>query len=259
MADLRDKVALITGAASGIGKEAALLFARKGAKIVIADKDNTGGEEVAKLIRDAGGEAVFCRTDVSRSNDVQCMIQTAITTYGNLHILCNNAAILPKPNALADQPEETWDPVVDVNLRGVFLAMKYAIPGMIERGGGVILNTASAQAVVGVPNVSPYAATKGGIISITRTAAVEYAKYNIRINCVAPGMVNTPMLRGVTAEMPPDSIEAKAMTDMAQQLIPLGRIAEPQEIAKAMLFLISDDASYVTGHILIVDGGYSVQ
>ena len=259
MATLRDKVALITGAASGIGREAALLFARKGAKIVIADIDTTGGEQVSKLICDVGGEAVFCRTDVSRSRDIQFMIATTIETYGSLHILCNNAAILPKPNVLADQPEETWAPVIDVNLRGVFLAMKYAIPGMIEQGGGIILNTASAQAVVGVPNVSPYAATKGGIISITRTAAVEYAKHNIRINCVAPGMVNTPMLRGVTDEMPPDSVEAKAMSELAQQLIPLGRIGNPEEIAKAMLFLVSDDASYITGHVLIVDGGYSAQ
>jgi NAD(P)-dependent dehydrogenase (short-subunit alcohol dehydrogenase family) len=259
MGKLDGKVTLITGSASGIGKEAAILFAREGASVVIADKNTEGGEEAARHICGAGGEAISCRSDISLSRDVQAMIQTAIASYGRLDILCNNAAIVPKPNVLADQPEESWGPVVDVNLRGVFLAMKYAIPLMIEQGGGVILNTASAQAVVGVPNVSPYAATKGGIISLTRTAAVEYAKHNIRINCVAPGMVNTPMLRGASAEMPPDSVEAKAMTEMPQQLIPLGRIAEPDEIARAMLFLVSDDSSYVTGHILVVDGGFSAQ
>ncbi len=256
---LDKRVAIITGGASGIGKEAAILFAREGASVVIADKNGDAGEELVQHIRDAGGNATFTRTDVAQSKDVQAMIQTAVTLCGRLDILCNNAAVLPKPNVLADQPEETWGPVVDINLRGVFLGMKYAIPHMIKQGCGVILNTASAQAVVGVPNVSPYAATKGGIISITRTAAVEYAKHNIRINCVAPGMVNTPMLRGVTAELPLDSIEGKAMTEMVQQVIPLGRIAEPSEIAKAMLFLVSDDSSYVTGHVLVVDGGFSAQ
>jgi NAD(P)-dependent dehydrogenase (short-subunit alcohol dehydrogenase family) len=137
--------------------------------------------------------------------------------------------------------------------------MKHAIPQMVKQGGGVILNTSSAQAIVGVPNLSPYAATKGGIISLTKTAAIEYASKNIRVNCIAPGMVKTPMLMGMADDLPPDSVEAKAMTEMAQQLIPLGRIAEPEEIANVMLFLASGESSYVTGAVFVADGGYSAQ
>ena len=162
---------------------------------------------------------------------------------------------MPKNCLLAEQTEDDWDQVIDINLKGVFLGMKYAIPQMIKQGGGVIINTSSGQALVGVPNVSPYAASKGGIVSITRTAAVEYASYNIRVNCIASGMVRTPMMGHAAAVL--GSVEAKAMTESAQQVIPLGRIGEPEEIAYAMLFLASDESSYVTGSVMVVDGGYS--
>lgn len=259
MGRLEGKVALITGSGSGMGRAAAILFAKEGARVVNAARRTELLEETVRMIREADGEAIFVKADVSKTADVQNMIRTAVDTYGRLDILCNHAGILHKPGPLAEQPEETWDTIIDINLKGVFLGMKYAIPQMIKQGGGVIINTTSAQGLVGVPNLSPYAATKGGIIALTRTAAIEYAAYNIRVNCIALGMVRTPNMLGLVADLPPDSVEVKAMTEMAKQLIPLGRMAEAEEIAPAMLFLASDDSSYMTGSVMVVDGGYSAQ
>jgi len=259
MGRLAGKVALITGSGSGMGKAAAILFAREGAKVVNVGRRAELLEETVKAIKEAGGETIAVSADVSKGEDVRKMIKAAVDTYGRLDILCNHAAILHKPAPLTEQPEETWDLVIDINLKGVFLGMKYAIPHMIKQGSGVIVNTTSAQGLVGVPNLSPYAATKGGIIALTRTAAIEYASYNIRINCIAIGMVKTPMMLGLVAELPPDSVEVKAMNEMAKQLIPLGRMAEADEIAPAMLFLASDDSLYMTGSVMVVDGGYSAQ
>jgi NAD(P)-dependent dehydrogenase (short-subunit alcohol dehydrogenase family) len=259
MGRLAGKVALITGSGSGMGKAAAILFAREGAKVVNVGRRAGLLEKTVKAIKEAGGETIAVSADVSKGEDVRKMIKSAVDTYGRLDILCNHAAILHKPAPLTEQPEETWDLVIDINLKGVFLGMKYAIPHMIKQGSGVIVNTTSAQGLVGVPNLSPYAATKGGIIALTRTAAIEYASYNIRINCIALGMVKTPMMLGLVADLPPDSVEVKAMNETAKQLIPLGRMAEADEIAPAMLFLASDDSCYMTGSVMVVDGGYSAQ
>jgi len=259
MGKLAGKVALITGSGSGMGKAAAILFAREGAKVVNVGRRTALLEETVRIIKKAGGESIAVSADVSQWEDVQNMIKAAVDTCGRLDILCNHAGMLHKPAPLADIPVETWDPIIDINLKGVFLGMKYAIPQMIKQGGGVIVNTTSAQGLVGVPNLSPYAATKGGIIALTRTAAIEYASYNIRVNCIALGMVKTPNMLGLVADLPPDSVEVKAMNEMAKQLIPLGRMAEAEEIAPAMLFLASDDSCYMTGSVMVVDGGYSAQ
>ena len=176
MGKLEGKVALITGSGSGMGKAMAILFAREGAKVVNVGRRTALLEETVRIIKKAGGESIAVSADVSQWKDVQNMIKAAVDTCGRLDILCNHAGMLHKPAPLADIPVETWDPIIDINLKGVFLGMKYAIPQMIKQGGGVILNTTSAQGLVGVPNLSPYAATKGGIIALTRTAAIEYAR-----------------------------------------------------------------------------------
>lgn len=260
MGKLAGKVALITGSGSGMGKAAAILFAREGAKVVNVGRRVGLLEETVRIIKEAGGETIAVSADVSKGEDVRKMIKAAVDAYGRLDILCNHAGILHKPAPLAEVPEETWDPVIDVNLKGVFLGMKYAIPFMIKQGGGVIVNTTSAQGLVGVPNLSPYAATKGGIIALTRTAAIEYASCNIRVNCIALGMVKTPNMDGLISELPSDSVEVKALKEgKAYHIIPLGRMAEAEEIAPAMLFLASDDSCYMTGSVMVVDGGYTAQ
>lgn len=259
MGRLDGKVALITGSGSGMGRAAAILFAKEGAKVVTVGRRTEPLEETVRMIKEVGGEAICIKADVSISADVQNIIKAAVDTYGKLDVLCNHAGILHRPAPLAEQTEETWDPVVDVNLKGVFLGMKYAIPQMLSQGGGVIVNTTSAQGLVGVPNLSPYAATKGGIIALTKTAAVEYAAKNIRINCIALGMVKTPNMDWLVSQLPAESVEAKALTEMAHVLIPLGRMAEPEEIAPTILFLVSDESSYMTGSVMVADGGYSAQ
>ncbi len=259
MGRLKDKVAIITGSSYGLGKAAAVLFAREGAKVVVVGRTEAKGMEVVAQIGKLGGAATFVKADVSSSEDVQQLVKEAITVFGRIDILVNNAGVQPKTGPLAEQSEDDWDRVVDTNLKGYFLMMKYTIPQMVKQSGGVIVNVSSAQGLVGVPNISPYAATKGGIITITKTAAIEYASHNIRINCVAPGMIRTPMLENMIANLPPESVEAKAMTELAKQLIPLGRIAEPEEITPVILFLASDDSVYMTGAVVVVDGGYAAQ
>jgi len=259
MGRLNGKVALVTGSGSGMGRAAAFLFAKEGAKVVTAGRRIELLEETVRMIKESGGEAIYVKADVSKSEDVQNMLKAAVDTYGKLNVLCNHAGILHKPAPLAEQTEETWNPVVDVNLKGVFLGMKYVIPQMLKQGGGVIINTTSAQGIVGVPNLSPYAASKGGIIALTRAAAIEYASKNIRINCIALGMVKTPNMDWLISQLPPDSVEVKALTEMAHVLIPLGRMAVPEEIAPSILFLASDESSYMTGSVMVVDGGYSAQ
>lgn len=259
MERLKDKTALITGSSYGLGKAAAILFAKEGARVVIVGRSEDKGRAVVNEIMEGGGNAVYRKADVSVSAEVRNLVASAIAACGRIDILVNNAGIQPKSGPLAEQSEDDWDRVVDTNLKGYFLMMKYTIPQMIKQGGGVIVNVSSAQGLVGVPNISPYAATKGGIITITKTAAIEYARHNIRINCVAPGMIRTPMLENMVANLPPDSVEAMAMSDLAKQLVPLGRIAEPEEIAPAILFLASDDSVYMTGAVVVVDGGYAAQ
>ncbi|MDM8000170.1 MAG: glucose 1-dehydrogenase [Dehalococcoidia bacterium] len=241
------KVALITGAASGIGRASALLFAKEGASVSVVDRALPGAQETVAVITKARGEAIAIEADVSSAADVERMIKRTVDTYGRLDILFNNAGISARTLAFtADLSEEDWDAVLDTNLKSVFLASRLAIPIMIRQGGGVIVNTSSAQGIGGGPLVSPYCASKAGIILLTKTMAAEYAKQNIRVNCICPGMTDTPMMSAYFSSLQMD-------------FIPQGRPGDPEEIARAALFLASDDASYVTGAFLPVDGGWSAQ
>ena len=249
MGRLDDKVALITGAASGIGQVAAEVFAAEGARVVIADvTDDDAGVAVA-AIRSAGGEAVFVHADVSDSAQAEAMVRAAVETYGELHILYNNAGILPLDDAgTLATPEATWERVMAVNLKGVWLGCKHGIPALLDSGGGVIVNVASLVALMGsaVPQIA-YTASKGGVLAMTRELAVEYARQGIRANTLCPGPIETPLM-------------AQLMSDpawAARRLvhIPMGRPGQAQEIARAALFLASDDSSFMTGASLVVDGG----
>ena len=247
MGRLDGKVALITGAASGIGRASAVLFAKEGATVAVVDRALPEAQETVAVIKKAKGEAIAIEADVSRAADVEMMIKKTVDTYGRLDILFNNAGISFRTLAFtADLSEEDWDAVLDTNLKSVFLASRLAIPIMIKQGGGVIVNTSSANGLGGGPLVSPYCASKAGMILLSKTMAAEYAKQKIRVNCICPGMSNTPMM-------------APNLPALQMDFIPQGRAGEPEEIAQAALFLASDDASYVTGTFLPVDGGWSAQ
>ena len=245
MGRLDRKVAIITGAGTGMGKAAASLFAKEGAKVVVADYVAESGEETAKEIRDAGGEAIFVKTDVSKPEEVKNLIKAAVDTYGKLNVLYNNAGIAGEPNPTAECTDENWQKVTTTNLYGVFLGMKYAIPEMLKTGGGAIINTASMAADRGLPNLPAYCASKGGVVALSRTTAVEYADKNIRVNCINPATVATPLVVAMGKEVMAQHISA----------IPQGRAAEPVEIAYAALFLASDECPFLTGHALVIDGG----
>jgi len=242
MGKLNGKVALITGAGSGIGRATALLFAQEGAKVSVADCVPEGGKQTVKMIKEAGGEVMFIQADVSKVADVQRMVKITADTYGRIDILFNNAGILGIGAPTADLPEEAWDSVLNVDLKGVFLGMKYAIPVMLNQGGGVIINTSSSQGIAVTPNMAAYNVAKAGVIQLTKTTALEYATKNIRVNCICPGAIQTPMSEAVIPAL---------RTDFLLQ----GRMGQPEEIARAALYLASDDSSYVTGHVLVVDGG----
>jgi len=252
MGRLDGKVALITGGGSGIGRATALLFAKEGAKVVVADYIAEGGEETVKMIKEAGGEASFVKADVSKAADVQRMIKVALDNYRQLDILYNNAGILGPMVPVHELAEADWDRVININLKGVYLGMHYGIPEMLKQGGGVIINTASVAGLVGFPGLPAYSATKGGIIQLTKVAALDYATHNIRVNCICPGVIWTPMVAGITG----DSEEAKAQFT---RLEPVGRMGKPEEIAQAALFLACDESSFITGIALPVDGGFVAQ
>ncbi len=245
---LADKVALVTGGSSGIGRATALAFAREGAKVVVADIAVEDGEETVRLIKERGGEAIFVPTDVSKASDVEALISRAVEAYSRLDCAFNNAGIAGSVGApTADYPEEEWHSVLSVNLTGVWLCTRYEIRQMLKQGGGVIVNNASVAGLKGFPLRSPYAASKHGVIGITQTAALEYAQAGIRINAVCPGWIRTPMTE-----------EALSDPQMREQIIaaePIGRVGTPEEVAEAVVWLCSDRASFVTGHAMIVDGG----
>ncbi len=246
------KVALITGGSTGIGRACAQIFVREGAQVAVADVNVEDAEETVRLIQDAGGEAVFIRTDVSKAADVEAMVKTVIKTYGRLDCAFNNAGIEGEVRSTQEYAGATWDRVIAINLKGVWLSMKAEIQHMLSRGGGAIVNTASAAGLVAVPDMSAYVAAKHGVVGLTKTAALEYAKAGIRVNAVCPGGVDTPMLRRVFTNNPP-AAEAVAAAE------PVGRLAQPAEIGEAVVWLCSEAASFVTGHPMVVDGGFVAQ
>ena len=243
-----EKVAIITGAASGIGRTTAILFAKEGGKVIVADQNEVGGNETVDMIRSDGGQAIFERVNVTSATDIQDMVKTTINTYGKLNILVNNAGIairLP----VVDLPEEDWDRNIDVNLKSIYLSSKYAIPRMIENEGGSIVNIASIYGIVGGRIRAAYTASKGGVVNLTRSMALDYALHKVRVNCVCPGFVNTPLLKNILKT--PEEYQALA------DLHPMGRLGDMLEIAQGILYLASDASSFVTGISLPIDGGYT--
>jgi len=244
MGKLDGKVALITGAGSGIGRAGALLFAEEGAKVAVADYVPAGGQETVRMVKKAGGEAIFIEVDVSKTADVENMVRTTVDTYGRIDILYNNAGIMGTEAPTAEATEEDWDRVIDTNLKSVFLASKYTIPVMLNGGGGVIVNTASITGFIGSPRLAAYGASKGGVIQLTKTMALEYADRNIRVNCICPGMIETPMT------------ETEGLTGRTK-FIPQKRAGRTEDVARAALYLASEDSAYVTASSLVVDGGWT--
>jgi NAD(P)-dependent dehydrogenase (short-subunit alcohol dehydrogenase family) len=245
-----DKVALVTGAASGIGRATALALAAGGARVVVVDSSAAGTDTVDQ-IRASGGEAVFARTDVSDARAVSTMVEQAVSTFGRLDIAVNNAAIDPEVEPEASWDEATLDRVLAVNVKGVYLCLKYEIAKMLETGGGAIVNLASAAGLIGVANKPAYSASKHAVIGLTRASALQYASRGISINAVCPGAVDTPMLDG--------NLGDASLKQRVADNHPIGRVATPRDIAAAIVWLCSADANYVTGHALAVDGGLVIQ
>jgi NAD(P)-dependent dehydrogenase (short-subunit alcohol dehydrogenase family) len=243
------QVALVTGAGSGIGRASALAFARAGARVVVADVATPGGEETVRLITASGGEAHFVGADVSQPGDVEALVRQTIERYGRLDLAHNNAGIESARAATHTCTEENWDRTLAVNLKGVWLCLKYEIAAMLRQGGGAIVNTASVAGLVGLPELPAYVASKHGIVGLTKTAALEYAPRGIRVNAVCPGVIRTPMIERFAAANPQAQTELSAAE-------PIGRLGEPEEVAQAVLWLCSAAASFVTGSCLPVDGGW---
>jgi NAD(P)-dependent dehydrogenase (short-subunit alcohol dehydrogenase family) len=246
------KVAIVTGAANGIGQATAAAFAFRGASVLLADIDVERGEAAAARITDDGGTASFIRADVSNSADVKAMVDAAVERYGRLDYAHNNAGIVGGGATVVDMPEETWNQGIGVMLTGVFLCLKYEIPAILEQSGGAIVNTSSGAGIIGFPTMSNYVAAKHGVIGLTKTAALEYATSGIRINAVCPGTARSKMVDDWISGDPAKEAEVAA-------LHPIGRIAEAEEIANAVLWLCSDAASFMIGHAMVVDGGYTIQ
>jgi len=249
------KVALVTGAASGIGRATARIFAREGARVIVAtDANIAGGQETVGLIKKAGGEAAFVKCDVSRASDVEAMVAKAVELYGRLDYAFNNAGVGPDGKRvplvlIADFPEEIWDRTLDINLKGVFLCMKYEIRQMLKQKYGAIVNTSSTGAYKAVPGFAAYDASKSGLGGLTRVAAVEYAASGIRVNTICPGPTQRTLLMDNLTSTDP------AARENMPNIIPMHRLAEPEEMAEAVIWLCSDAASFVTGQMLAVDGG----
>ena len=242
------KVALVTGAGAGIGRAAAILFAEEGSRVVVSDVDGINGVETVRMITDAGGEALFVRADVSNQEDIERLVNETVKKYAALDCAFNNAGIHKEFISTVDFTAEDWDEMIDVNLKSVWLCMKYEIRQMLKQGKGAIVNTSSAAGLVGAPSNPAYPASKHGVVGLTKCTALEFARKGIRINCVCPGPTRTGMNEALAASSPEI---VKAM----DQKVPMGRIGESEEVAAAAIFLASDEASYITGHSLPVDGG----
>ncbi len=247
---LQDRTALITGGASGIGRAIARLFAQEGAAVLIVDRDEAAGAAVAREISEGGGRALFEATDLTRAGDCARSVRRAVSDFGGLHILINNAGIIRRATVV-DMPVEDWDLVMNVNLKAIFLMCREAIPVMAGGGGGAIVNTASGWGLVGGPRAVVYCASKGGVVQLTRAMAIDHGPQQIRVNCICPGDTDTPLLaeEGRQLGAPADRFLQQAADR------PLGRVGTPDEIARAALFLASDDSSFMTGSALVVDGG----
>ncbi len=251
---LAGKVSVITGAGSGIGRAAAVLFAREGAKLVAADVRRKAAEETAQMIHDAGGSAIAVEADVTDAGAVQRMFQETVQVYGRLDVLVNNAGY--GFAATVEQTDEAdWDRLMTVNLKGVFLGCKYGIPIMRQGGGGAIVNTASTVAMVGIESRAAYCASKGGVAALTRAMALDHVRDNIRVNCVAPGTIETPYFTEIFAKSEDPATLRKTLE--ARQA--MNRLGKPEEVAHAMLYLASDESSFVTGTMLVVDGGWTAR
>jgi NAD(P)-dependent dehydrogenase (short-subunit alcohol dehydrogenase family) len=249
---LENKVVLVTGGGSGIGRATSLLLAKQGAKVMIADYVPESAERTVKLIKDAGGNANCIAADVSMPKQVEAMVAKTVEVYGRLDGAFNNAGIEGKMADTVEYPEETFDRIMAINLKGVWLCMRAEIPQMLKTGGGAIVNTASGAGLVGVPMLSAYNASKHGVVGLTKTAALEYAQKNIRVNCVCPGLINTPMVARMI-----DSGGMNEQESVAAE--PVRRMGRPEEIGEGVVWLLSDAASFVTGHSMSIDGGYVAQ
>ncbi|MEG5053247.1 MULTISPECIES: SDR family oxidoreductase [unclassified Microcoleus] len=273
---LQDKVALVTGGTSGIGRETAIAYAQQQAKVVVAGRRIDEGEETVRLIQDAGGEAIFVQADITKEADVKAMVDKTVDVFGRLDIAFNNAGMGGENPSLIEQTEAEYDRTMNVNVKGVWLSMKYEIAQMLKQGSGSIVNMASAVGVVALPNILLYTASKHAVVGLTKAAALQYAKAGIRINAVAPGSIQTDMFEAATLQyakagirinvVAPGAIQTdmfEAVTDEAKAYLtglhPIGRIGTPLEVANAVLYLSSDLASFTTGATLLVDGGFVAQ
>jgi NAD(P)-dependent dehydrogenase (short-subunit alcohol dehydrogenase family) len=250
MSAFQGKVVLITGGTTGIGRATAVAFAKEGAKVVVSGRREPEGQETVGLIKAAGGDGLFVRADVSKEADVKAMIEAVLKAYGRLDAAFNNAGVEQDPGPLTETTEAVYDQVMDINVKGVFLSMKHEIPAMLRTGGGAIINNSSVAGLVGLANVPVYIASKHAVTGMTKAVALEYAKQGIRVNAVAPGGVETPMLDRFLTKIPKAALEAAH---------PVGRLGRPEEIAAAVLFLASPSAGFLTGQTVAVDGGWTAQ
>ena len=249
--DLQDKVAIITGGTSGIGRDTAVLFAEAGAKVVVAGRREAEGNETVELIRKAGGVGLFVQTDVSKARDIEALVRRSVEKFGRVDTAFNNAGIEGNWRPIVEQSEEEWDHVININLKGVWLCVKHEIQQMLKQGGGgTIVNMSSVAGLMGAPAAAPYCASKHGVIGLTRTAALEYAKQKIRVNAVCPAVIETPMEQRLFGE--PEAHK------YALSMHPIGRLGTPREIAEAVLWLCSEKSSFMTGHYIVLDGGFLV-
>ncbi len=252
MNEFQGKVALVTGGTSGIGRAAAIAYAREGAKVVVAGRRVAEGEETVRLVRAQGREAIFVPTDVAREAQVKNLIGRTLEQFGRLDFAFNNAGIEQVPTPFLEQTVETYDQVMDINVKGVWLSMKYEIPAMLKSGGGSIVNTSSGLGVIGMPGIEIYVASKHAVIGLTKSAALEFGKQGIRVNAVLPAAIDTDMFQRFAGEKPEFRAQVAA-------LHPIGRIGTSEEIADAAIWLSSSKSSFVTGHSLLVDGGFTAQ
>lgn len=248
---LQEKVCLITGGAMGIGRASAELFAREGARVVIADWDRQAGEEAAGALHAAGVDVIFTHGDVGLAADAQRMVQETVSAFGKLDVLMNNAAVMAH-GTVVDTSEEEWDRVLRINLKSVFLMSKYAIPEMIKNGGGSIINVSSAAGITAWENQCAYDAAKAAVVNLSRQMALDFIQHNIRVNCLVPALVDTPQLRGALSKAP----DPQAAEQAFKPFLPIGRLGTAEEIAHGALFLASDESSFVVGSPLLVDGGF---